>query len=164
MDWPVSNPFLTGTSYWHPSLCEIILKFGYLNRVSGKKNCQKMSSVITERFLLQMRCAAAWSIFRKCSKWQERGKKGGLGERRHTHSKENSPWRKTSVDIDCKNKRVKGRERGVRGGRGPAECEIKRKREKASDVIDAGCCLLYVREAVERQAVLKWINYYSPLT
>lgn len=84
--------------------------------------------------------------------------------REMTHSfKGEFPGRKTSVEIDYRNKRVKGRERGMRGSRG-SECGIKRKRAEESDVIDAGCCLLYVRETVERQAVLKWINYYSPLT
>lgn len=77
-------------------------------------------------------------------------------------SKGEYPGRRTSVQIVCKDNRVKSRVKGLRCSKGQ-ECEIRRKQEEASDLIDAGC-LLFVRETVEIQSVFKWINYYSLLT
>lgn len=77
-------------------------------------------------------------------------------------SKGEYPGRKISAQICCKDNRVKGGVRGLRGSEGPG-CEIRGKQEEASDLIDADC-LLFVRDTIERQFVLKWINYCRLLT
>ena len=103
------------------------------------------------------------ATLRKCMKWQEI-KSGTERERERwrTDPKENTQEERLQCRSAAKDSRVKSRVWGLRAGKSP-EWEIRRRQKEVSDLVHAGC-LLFVRETVGRQSVLKWINYYSILT